>query len=1318
MAAISSNTDVALSNTRILWSANSTWVGSVVPNNADDVTITSTRTTINQGNIAKWSGTITITVASTSGFPSTGYFYTYTNFGDYVKVLYTGLTGTTFTGCSIDYTDPLCNWKYSTVVQNLPTNYYNYGSVIGNGYFVYAPAPSITIPAGYQANVSTLIIANGGILNIEPGGNLGANNWITIRDGRFIGRANVGNVSTVMVNRAEGSGVGYLQTENYAMSILDVDGGETRAFATVNSAIAIGDAIINVTPGQFSFAVGDEVAIYDTSYANTRVSYYPYRDIANDWRLVRDEGFDVAGVVGNQIALARRNGARAKIKATRTSGSQKILTVDKDSFINQLNFKVGDVVVINNVKYTLADVKESDFLLGTYNFQTGSTLSDFLTDYSASTGAWAIDAYGAYAVNNNYSTIVHKQHFRREAIIEAEISPLNQYTTGSRGTDQFGLLFNYDPAFRNGTRNPQNGTMTGRFSGKDAGATPYLTLSSKYHYAGTDNWIDLSIQPAFRTIMQGPHTERVEVRNGIIKAFVNGEQVGERFDESGSHRGLFGWYSWNNTSTRVKSFSIRAVTQDLYITTTDNFTLEDTVYESGAEYTHTAGQRILKIASKVTSPGTHDDLMFNYRGLYSANSWPMPLQYNGTNTSDYLWNVGTHSFQYAHEVYLDLSTTANGSITVDLAQSQTFTHVSVTPRMDDCGSALGAGFRGVQIQGSNDNSSWTVLYGPTDDVKRYCNPQSDSFQWYQQMGHYFTGSQTYRYVKFVFNGHNGAANPTLNRIINLGVYNFASNNYTIVVNNASDFANGDIITVLGHANYISSDDYHHYQAVKAGQNPDTYFHTSNTHSTIVNKVGNTLYLDRPINYGYVEGRESVVKINRNFKMLGFLETTGGTKFQKPYFKVNQGTNVCQIRLMKNWQFFNVGSSRISGSSWNRGVDIAQQDYWNPAVVEGISVIGYNNSDANGLTMQQGSVICRNGYVGNVRDFRPYYVNSRQGVAVYNMKMNSLFRFRPEGLQNKVTNYNEVAGSRHWDVMVVYDCDFWACPTPVEFRRNNLHGIYQIPGFIPGNGSLAGDFVGIPLKNEFNLLYSAANAIYNNGVASNAYAPVGMDIHADHPGTRLSWQRNEGYLGWYNTAADSSAPLYNLKDFMRAGYDYAGVVYHSVVRNENWDFIRFYQKTDDSYYPKMQFTVYCKEAVSFQIYVEFQYRFPFRLDRLGAGPVNNSRVYLQVVQNGDWVSGYSPLLLPVPSDGGWVTYSTTITNFAAAAGQAHVAIGGRAMQQSVDFRYARAYVKTNNPQSIVTLGNTFDVNKYHNVTNDIKHMMPLSTPSNLVKGVKF
>jgi hypothetical protein len=1318
MASISSNTGSALTSPRMLWADTLSWVGAVVPGNLDDVTISGFRTTINQGNISKWSGTITITVASTSGFPTTGYFYTYTNFGDYVKVLYTGSTGTTFTGCSIDYTDPLCNWKYSTVTQTLSTNYYNYGSVIGNGYYVYSPAPLITIPANYQANVSTLTISNGGILNIEPGGNLTANNFITLRDGRFIGRANTTNNSIISINRTEASGVGYLQTENYAMSILDVDGGETRSYGTTNTAIAVGDAIINITPVLGSFAVGDEIAIYDTSYANTRVSFYAYRDIPNDWRLVRDEGFDVAGVVGNQIALARRNGARGRIKGVATSGSQKVLTVDKDEFINQMNFKPGDIVVINNTKYTLADVKESELDLAAYDFQTGSTLADFLTDYASSTGPWAIDSYGAYPTTNNYNTIVHKQIFRRDVIVEAEISPLNQYFTGSRGTDQFGLLFSYDPAFRNGTRSPQDGTMTGRFSGKDAGSTPYLTLGAKYASPGTDNWIDLSIDPTFRTVMRGPHTERVELRNGILKAFINGEQIGERFEESGGHRGLVGWYSWNNTSTRVKSFRVKATTVDLYITTTDNFTINDIAYESGAEYAHTSGQRILKIASKVTSPGTHDDLSFNYRGLYSANSWPMCINYNGTNTNNYLWNLNTHTFTYAHEVYMDLGTAANCSITVDLAQSQTFTHVSLTPRMDDAGSATGAGFRGVQVLGSNDNSSFTLLYGPTDDVKRYCNPQSDTYPWYQQMGHYYTGSQTYRYVKVIMNGHNGSSNPTLNRLIGVGVYNFASNNYTIVVNNASDFANGDVITVLNHANYISNDDFHHYQAVKAGQNPDTYFYTSNTHSTIVNKVGNTLFLDRPINYGYVEGRESVVKINRNFKMLGYYDVNGGIKYQKPYFKVNLGSNLCQIRLIKNWQFYNVGSSRTSGSGFNRGVDVGNQDVWNPSVIDGISVIGYNNSDANGLTMQNASTICRNGYVGNVRDYRPYYTPNRSGTATYNMKMNSLYRFRPESLQNKITNYNEVAGARQWDVTVVYDCDFWASPVPVEFRRNNLHGIYQIPAFIPGSGSIGADFCGQPIKNEFNLLYSTNLAAFNNGFSSNAWVPVGMDIHADHPGTRVSWQRNEGYIGWYNTAADSSSPIYQLKDFMRAGYDYSGVVYDSFIKKNGTDYIRNYRRTDDSYYPRLQFSIYSKSNVPFQIYIEFQYRMPFKLDRLGASPVNFSRLYLLAVQNGDFLSGFNPLQLPIPSDGGWVTYSTTITTFASIAGTAYVSLSGRATQQTVDFRNARAFVKTNNPSEIITLGNTFDVNKYQNATNDVKYMTSISAPANILKGIKL
>jgi len=45
---------------------------------------------------------MTITVASTANFASSGFFYVTNNGDEILKINYTGLTGTTFTGCSVD----------------------------------------------------------------------------------------------------------------------------------------------------------------------------------------------------------------------------------------------------------------------------------------------------------------------------------------------------------------------------------------------------------------------------------------------------------------------------------------------------------------------------------------------------------------------------------------------------------------------------------------------------------------------------------------------------------------------------------------------------------------------------------------------------------------------------------------------------------------------------------------------------------------------------------------------------------------------------------------------------------------------------------------------------------------------------------------------------------------------------------------------------------------------------------------------------------------------------------------------------------------
>ena len=214
--------------------------------------------------------------------------------------------------------------------------------------------------------------------------------------------------------------------------------------------------------------------------------------------------------------------------------------------------------------------------------------------------------------------------------------------------------------------------------------------------------------------------------------------------------------------------------------------------------------------------------------------------------------------------------------------------------------------------------------GPTTDTLKYVGGGTGG--WYNQLGMYSTGSQTYRYIKFSTNGHNGTSNTTYNRWINLGVHNFASSNYTIVVNNASDFAIGDIITVMGHTNdYGNNEDLHMYNATKAGANFETLFHVPYTHRTITNIVGNTIYLNGPINWCYIEGGESVVKVSRNLRMTGYVGLTGSTRYEKPYFKVNQGTSTPQVRYIKNIYFDKVGSSRASASSFLRGVDVAAKE---------------------------------------------------------------------------------------------------------------------------------------------------------------------------------------------------------------------------------------------------------------------------------------------------------------------------------------------------------------------------------------------------------
>jgi hypothetical protein len=84
------------------WTDTSAWSGGIVPGASDIAYVRGIRTQINMGSFYAWAGTKTITVDSTSGFPASGTFYTSTERNQKVKIDYTGISGNSFTGCTID----------------------------------------------------------------------------------------------------------------------------------------------------------------------------------------------------------------------------------------------------------------------------------------------------------------------------------------------------------------------------------------------------------------------------------------------------------------------------------------------------------------------------------------------------------------------------------------------------------------------------------------------------------------------------------------------------------------------------------------------------------------------------------------------------------------------------------------------------------------------------------------------------------------------------------------------------------------------------------------------------------------------------------------------------------------------------------------------------------------------------------------------------------------------------------------------------------------------------------------------------------------
>ena len=1300
MATIYSNrNDNAGSHTVVNPNSTGTWAGGVVPATTDQVYVVGRRTQINQSSFGVWTSTRTITVDSTSYFASSGYFYTVTDQGSLIRVLYTGTTSTTFTGCTYDesafgnFTSELLRWDGGNIYDNA---------------YVINPAYILEIKSGQNFECNELIIQEGGYVFVHDGGTLTVNQGIILRDGFLVGR----DTGTITITRNSSSlvNMGYLNCENYQLSIVDIEGGENRLYATTSSAITPGATYVDVTSvTNGSFAVGDEVAIYGyDDYRRRNVNYTGYRDASCSFKDM-DEGFDVCGVAGSRIHLAMRNGARGDILAIATAGSQKVLSVDTSSSY----FQAGDTVVINNVAYTIDTVEDSEHTLYTYDFTNSSTsLSDFWVDDSTHvySSGWEIESgVGLRNTSGAYRELVHKTCWRRDIRVEAEMSPLSAYDSGTRGTSDYGILTSYDPSFRWGHRG-YDSFKTDYFRIDDAEDDIAFYIRSASNY--TNNKLSRN-GGSLQTQTRLPATYVVDNRKGFTQVYVNGDLLTKEFRRDGSYKGLPGIYTDANTNMRCKSLTIKAPIQKVYLTTTDSFTVGHIVYRSGAEHNHPSGSRVVKLASTNTGSGSHVDLAFAYRGQRGNGEWPLCIQVNGSNNTNSSMPY-THNHDMNPDYYYDLgNSTSARSMTYDLGSEKTFTHVSFRPRINDYSEFYG--FNGVAIYGSNDLSSWTTLYGPTNDTKKWY------YATYHRCAYYPTGTVSYRYVKFETKGAQQGTYAT-NRYVNIGVHNFSSG-YSIVLNNASDFSVGDTITILTDNGFSwASREYEGYKAHISSTDPETYYHGGwKTECTITSKSGNTIYLDRPIWWGYVEDTDSisVVKTNRNFKIQGTFDNSGSTNdWRWPNIYLYGGSSYARKYLFRQIRLENIGSYRYSSSSdYTRGFRNYSYDYWNAVNQDGcVMPFGCDGATYNGLLSYSAHMIARNGVYMNMRSFNFRYNVSYTGNAAFNNKFLGVIHFYCQDVENFAINYNEFAGGEYGVYLSSMRVDRMVSPHLSEIRRNFIRGT---------------SYSGIGLYDEtVGPRRIPRIRIENNKIrGTDDYAWVGrvfggspiveFDAFSEHTGSRLSRYRNEGFVGQGDTSSDLSYAN-QIQNYGRYGYDVCFGVYHILVRHDDSpDILEIYNPQGDDYFACLGMELDVRGDVDFQVHVKFDYKYS-QLKRIQDDGAADGQLRCYAIQHGTIISTQWSEV-PGNMNDGWYTFEYTFTQFAAEDGKAAVYLAFDAQNSFIKIRNSNAIVLTDNPDKIYVIGNSFNLNRvwdqYHE-RKDTRILTPANNKTVKVRRLKF
>ena len=865
------------------WNDPNVWEGGLVPNPIDTVYMYGTRLTVGQSvntsgpyayDWLPWTGSFELfRVSSTQSLKDTGSLYVRTDRGLELKIDYSGTyainSSTQYvTSASIDTSFNSWSLDIYPLTESWPSQK---GGVIDYTAIMYQPPTPLIITGSFLTPVTcsdTWYIGKKASLTIKDA-EFGLGGNIRLEDGDLT----ITGSTTVEFKKHYTSSTGVINDlnaiwlDNWYNQNFIVHGPEVRTTVELVQPVTVGDGTLTVSNTD-GFAEGDYIFVgMDTDFVSASRTDDNYQGTAiyQNTMSYDDEGFRVAGISApDTIYLQRYTGLDAKIAFTAST---------TEIYVDEERYQVGDKVVINNQIRTITTASIEDIVVKDYDFTApGANLNDWETDLTRSLyfKDWeVIEGLGlTQFISATYRHIFIKDLFLDKYKVEAWISNLDGVTTGITTPGNYGVITNSPP---------QADQWNADWPRVKFYIEPAAYEGGLVRLAGPASMQSQTVIPYYcytgSLPLNGLKKITVEASNGFLKGALEDEPIFEYYTENdgvGLNWGRVGLFTGGQMTTFVCTrFKVSQKYQKLTLDQATVFEEGQKVYGTGAEFPHVPGEKIIKLASILTTGSVfQDNLLYAYRGHseYSGDSiYPLINAYNRTEA--YTASEASNLDQYGYvdrnvnkydgtHNYTDLGSGVNRSVILDLGTERTFDNIAwndwTNIRWDFDG-------RPIDISGSNDGVNWTVISGSFYDNR-------PNFIAVNNLRDFTFPSQSFRYVRIQTNGDTSNSNRFYQWYVR-----YLSGSNRIYVNNTADYGVGSEIAIINgntaNTRYTSPAN-NGLSLLQAGTS--SWVGHINDHYVVTNTGSNYLDLDRPFNETILppEGGSMIVKVDRQLKFSG------------------------------------------------------------------------------------------------------------------------------------------------------------------------------------------------------------------------------------------------------------------------------------------------------------------------------------------------------------------------------------------------------------------------------------------------------------------